>query len=158
MACRPCPAGCLLQSNDKSASTVHEARSHAICHLPGSDRKIFARQRAGRAGGSTLQKSGLSPGRRSPLCSFIRADAYFFRIAIVSEAIISSSSVGITTTFTFESSVEITASSPRTLFFSASSFTPMNSSPSQAPQRAVAWFSPTPPVKTMMSTPPSAAA
>ena len=45
---------------------------------------------------------------------------------MVSVAIISSSSVGMTTTFTFESSAEIMASSPRTLFFSSSNLMPRN--------------------------------
>lgn len=45
---------------------------------------------------------------------------YFCRIAMVSLAIINSSSVGITATVTLESAVEMTASSPRTLFFSGS--------------------------------------
>ena len=83
---------------------------------------------------------------------------YLLKIAIVSEAIISSSSVGITTTFTLESSVEITASSPRTLFFSKSTLTPINPRPSHTSLRQLHWFSPTPPVNTMISTPPKAAA
>ena len=83
---------------------------------------------------------------------------YLLKIAIVSEAIISSSSVGITTTFTLESSVEITASSPRTLFFSKSTLMPINSRPSHTSLRQLHWFSPTPPVNTMISTPPKAAA
>ena len=46
---------------------------------------------------------------------------YYFSRFMVSVAIISSSSVGMTTTFTRESSAEMTASSPRVLFFSSSS-------------------------------------
>ena len=45
-------------------------------------------------------------------------------ISMVSMAIMSSSLVGMTSTFTLESSVEMMRSSPRTLFFSASSLTP----------------------------------
>ena len=51
------------------------------------------------------------------------------------------------------------ASSPRTvLFFSVSIFTPMNSRPRHAASRVLSWFSPTPPVKRITSTPPIAAA
>lgn len=49
---------------------------------------------------------------------------YFCSKFMVSLAIISSSSVGITHTVTFESGVEMIASSPRTLLASASIFTP----------------------------------
>ena len=79
-------------------------------------------------------------------------------MSIVSVAIINSSYVGITTTFTLESSVEMIASLLRTLLRSGSSFTPRKPNVSQAPQRAVAWFSPTPPVNRITSTPPIAAA
>ena len=51
--------------------------------------------------------------------SYLSVGYYFFRISIVSDAISNSSSVGITTTFTLESAVEIIASSPRTFAFTA---------------------------------------
>ena len=70
----------------------------------------------------------------------------------------SSSLVGMTQTVTLESGVEMMTSSPRSLFFSASSLTPRYSRPSQMDARMELEFSPTPAVKTMQSTPPSAAA
>ena len=57
-----------------------------------------------------------------------------------------------------ESSVEMMASLPRTLFFSGSSFRPRNSRPSTIRARRVGEFSPTPAVKTTASRPPMAAA
>ena len=54
--------------------------------------------------------------------------------------------------------VEISFSSPRQLLASASIFTPMNSRSEQASSRVPIWFSPTPAVHTMASTPPIAAA
>ena len=58
-------------------------------------------------------RGGILYIRRSDTPSIGRPTAYYlFRISIVSEAISNSSSVGITTTFTFESAVEMTASSP----------------------------------------------
>ena len=78
--------------------------------------------------------------------------------AAVSCAIMSSSLVGMTQTVTLESDVEITTSSPRSLFFSGSSLTPRYSRPSQMDARMEPEFSPTPAVKTMQSTPPRAAA
>ena len=50
-------------------------------------------------------------------------------MAAVSMAIMSSSLVGISRTFTLESAAEMTASLPRVLLASASIFTPMNSRP-----------------------------
>ena len=73
-------------------------------------------------------------------------------------AIMSSSSVGMSSTFTLESAAETTASWPRVLLASASIFTPMNSRPEAMAIRVTASFSPTPAVNTMASTPPMAAA
>ena len=55
--------------------------------------------------------------------------------SMVSVAIISSSSVGMTQTVTLESSAEMIASSPRVLFRSASNFTPRNSMSLQTSSR-----------------------
>ena len=71
------------------------------------------------------------PSKRMPGTFLIYIRCASYSRFIVSVAIISSSSVGITTTFTFESSAEITASSPRTWFFCSSNFTPRNSKPLQ---------------------------
>ncbi len=53
-----------------------------------------------------------------------RCFVFYLVSAAVSCAIMSSSLVGMTQTLTLESGVEMTTSSPRSLFFSASSFTP----------------------------------
>ena len=79
-------------------------------------------------------------------------------MAAVSWAIMSSSSVGMSSTFTLESAAEMTVSLPRTLLAAASIFTPMNSRPEAMFMRVLASFSPTPAVNTMASTPPMAAA
>ena len=56
-------------------------------------------------------------------------------MAAVSMAIMSSSLVGISRTFTLESAAEITVSLPRVLLASASIFTPMNSRPEAMARR-----------------------
>ena len=88
----------------------------------------------------------------------VKPEGIYLVSAAVSCAIMSSSLVGMTQTVTLESGVEITTSSPRSLFFSGSSLTPRYSRPSQIDARMEPEFSPTPAVKTMQSTPPSAAA
>ena len=79
-------------------------------------------------------------------------------VASVSRAIISSSFVGMTYTFTVLSVAEMSVSLPRTWFFSWSTWTPRNPRPSQMLSRISGPFSPTPAVKTRQSRPPSAAA
>ena len=73
-------------------------------------------------------------------------------------AIMSSSSVGMSSTFTLESAEEMTVSLPRTSLAAGSSFTPIYSRPSHTMARMPLSFSPTPAVKIMASTPPMAAA
>ena len=76
----------------------------------------------------------------------------------MSRAIISSSLVGMSSTFTLESMAEMMASLPRTLLASGSILMPMNSRPEAMAMRCAASFSPTPAVKITASTPPMAAA
>ena len=92
----------------------------------------------------------------APGCAVVRS--YLPTISAVSMAIMSSSSVGMSSTYTLESAEEMTVSLPRTLLASASIFTPMNSRPEATAMRVAASFSPTPAVNTMASTPPMAAA
>ena len=61
--------------------------------------------------------------------------SYLPTISAVSMAIMSSSSVGMSSTFTLESAEEMTVSLPRTLLASASIFTPMNSRPEAISRR-----------------------
>ena len=74
---------------------------------------------------------GARPARTKSgrVCARFSARLSYFTRAAVSMAIMSSSLVGMSRTFTLESAAEITASSPRTLLAASSIFTPMNSSP-----------------------------
>ena len=101
----------------------------------------------------THSKSGGFP----PLLSIIK-NTYSFAIytytrATVSRQIASSSFVGITATFTLESGVEITMSSPLLLFASASNLIPKYPKCSQTFSRTIPAFSPIPAVNAIASTP-----
>jgi len=61
---------------------------------------------------------------------FFISNDYFSLKRTTSRAIINSSSVGINNAFTFESSVEMILSTPRTLFFSSSISQPNHEIPS----------------------------
>ena len=80
-----------------------------LLHIPCSAQRYMI---YGRISGFSSRRSDAAPP--PALCGYAVCSLYFFDTrASVSRAIISSSSVGITTTFTGESSVEIVASTPR---------------------------------------------
>ena len=122
------------------------------------------RVRAAHREGAACEKRGMieskkrrPTGRRFLWVTCWLAD-YFPAISLVSRAIMSSSLVARTQTWTGLSSVLIRCSSARSALRAGSILTPRYSRPWQIAARLPTPFSPTPAVNTMASTPPMAAA